>query len=55
MCIYIKKTFRIFNEGYDNYNLKHNIPQELGQISLKINYIEGKNLSVTKTKIRIEL
>ncbi len=24
-------------------------------INLKINYIEGKNLSVTKTKIRVEL
>jgi len=24
--ILFKKTFRIFNEGYDNYNLRHNIP-----------------------------
>ena len=56
MCNFIIiKVFKIFNEGYDNYNLKHNIITELGSINLKVNYIEGKNLSVTKTKIRVEL
>ena len=56
MCNFIIiKVFKIFNEGYDNYNLKHNIITELGSINLKANYIEGKNLSVTKTKIRVEL
>ena len=45
----------MFNEGYDNYNLKENFYQDLGPINLKINYIEGKNLSVTTTKLRVEI
>ena len=29
--------------------------QELFNINLKVNYIEGRNLNVTKTKLRVEL
>jgi hypothetical protein len=41
--------------GYENLNLKHNIPQDLGNIPLEINYIEGKNLGVTKSKLKVEV
>ena len=53
--IYSRCVFQIVNEGYENLNLKHNIPQDLGAIPLEINYIEGKNLGVTKPKLKIEV
>lgn len=33
--------FKVYNEGYENYNLKENIYKDLGPINLNINYIEG--------------
>lgn len=52
---FIKQSFRIFNEGYDNFNLKPVVSQEIGQINLKLNYPEGKNLNITRKKIRVEV
>ena len=42
MCNYNKyKIFKVFNEGYENYNLKEIIYKDLGPINLKMKYIEG--------------
>ena len=47
--------FRIFNEGYDNFNLKPIFSQEMGFINLKLNYPEGKNLNISRKKIKVEI
>ncbi len=55
-CVkFITKIFRIFNEGYDNFNLKPVIAQEMGQINLKLFYPDGKNMNVSRKKIRVEV
>ena len=45
-----KCEFRIYNDGYENMTLRHNIPQELGPVNLSVAYPEKNNLGVTKTK-----
>lgn len=47
--------FRIINEGYDNFNVKPNFSQDLGSINLKLSYPDGKNLNISRKKIKIEL
>jgi hypothetical protein len=55
MRIFLIKIFRIFNEGYDNFNLKPLVSSELGITNLKLNYPDGKNLNVSRKKIRVEI
>ena len=54
-----KCTFRIINDGYENLNLVHNIPNDSSlksdKLDLNITYPDGKNLGITKSKIRVEL
>lgn len=53
-----KCIFRILNDGYENLNLNHSIPQNLSKMDkfdFQVNYIDGKNLGVTKSKLRIEV
>jgi hypothetical protein len=45
-----KCLFRIINDGYENLTLKHMIGQELEGFQVDVNYIEGKNLGITKNK-----
>lgn len=55
-CVNIcKQIFRIFNEGYDNFNLKPVISSDMGITNLKLNYPDGKNLNVSRKKIRVEI
>lgn len=49
-----KCTFRIFNDGYDNMNIKYRVMEELGQINLICRFNEGRGLGVTKNKLRVE-
>jgi len=51
----LKQTFRIFNEGYENFNLKPTISSEVGFLQLKLNYPDGKNMNVSRKKIRVEI
>jgi len=40
-------TFRIINDGYENLNLNYKI-QDIYNLNIKINWIEGRNLGITK-------
>ena len=51
----LRQTFRIFNEGYENFNLKPTISSEVGFLQLKLNYPDGKNMNVSRKKIRVEI
>ena len=46
-----KCVFRIYNDGFENLNLKHMIHQEVGIIDLKLNYLNGKVLGITKKRL----
>lgn len=48
-------TLEITNGGYENINLKHGVAQEFSAIDLKIKYLNGSNLGVTKKQIKVEL
>ncbi|EGR30900.1 hypothetical protein IMG5_121460 [Ichthyophthirius multifiliis] len=49
-----KCIFRIVNDGYENLNLKYKIIQDIQPINVTINWIEGKNLGITKHRIKVE-
>ena len=51
----LRQTFRIFNEGYENFNLKPTISSEVGFLQLKLDYPDGKNMNVSRKKIRVEI
>lgn len=42
-------VFKIINDGFENLMIKHNLPKDIG-FHLDINYLEGKNIGVTKNK-----
>lgn len=47
-------TFEIFNDGYENLNLKHIVVQELSNIDITLSYPNGCNLGITRKKIKVE-
>ncbi|EWS70940.1 flagellar associated protein, putative (macronuclear) [Tetrahymena thermophila SB210] len=47
-------TFRIINDGYENLNLKYKIIQDISNINVTLNWPDGKNLGITKHRIRVE-
>ena len=47
--------FRVINEGYDNFNVKPTFSQDLGYIKLNMYYPDGKNLNISRKKIRVEI
>jgi hypothetical protein len=47
-------SFRIINNGYENLTLNYSIIQEFGNVGLELDFPEGKNLGITKNKIRVE-
>ena len=49
-----KCLFRIINDGYENLNLKFKIIQDVAPIDVKIEFLEGKNLGITKNRIKLE-
>ena len=53
--INLKQTFRIFNEGYENFNLKHKFVFDYNILKLKLIYPEGKTLNVSQKKLRLEV
>lgn len=48
-------VFEITNDGYQNLNLKHLIVQELSNIDINLNYLNGSSLGITKKKIKVEV
>ena len=46
--------FRIINDGYENLNLNC-ISQDIQGNKLEISYPDGKNIGVTKKRVRIEV
>ena len=50
-----RSTFKIINSGYDNLNLKYKIIDELQKVNLEIEFPEGKNLGVTKTRLKVDV
>jgi len=47
-------SFRIYNDGYENLTLKHLIPNDIGNIPIRLDFPEGQNLGVTRDKIRVD-
>jgi len=45
-----KCVFRIFNDGYENMALKEIIHQEMENLNLKVEYLDGKTLGITKSR-----
>lgn len=48
--IVAKCVFRIFNDGYENMALKEVIHQDMQNLNLKVTYLEGKTLGITKSR-----
>ena len=46
--------FRIVNDGYENLNLKYKIIQDISNINVDLNFLEGKNLGITKNRLKIQ-
>jgi hypothetical protein len=49
-----KCVFHIINCGYDNLNLKHKIIEDIAEFHLQLNFVHGKNVSITTNKLRVE-
>lgn len=49
-----KCLFRILNDGYENLSLNYKINKEYGDIGLELDFIDGKNLGITKNKLKLE-
>ena len=49
-----KCLFRILNDGYENLSLNYKINKEYGDIGLELDFIDGKNLGITKNKLKVE-
>jgi len=50
-------TFKIINDGYENLNLKYEIANDVGNLGkdlFRLEFPEGKNLGVTKPKLRVD-
>jgi|JI6StandDraft_1071083.scaffolds.fasta_scaffold10500_1 hypothetical protein len=48
-------SFRIFNDGYENVNLKSQLLDDVANLGLVVSFPEGKNLGITKQKIKVEV
>ena len=46
--------FRIINDGYENLNLKYKIIQDISNINVDLRFLEGKNLGITKNRLKIQ-
>ena len=48
--------FKVINEGYENLNLKDKIRvmEELGNVKINLNFIDGSILGIAKNKCKLE-
>lgn len=49
-----KATFWVCHNGYENQELHCKIASEVGKLPLEIRFPDGKNLGVTKSKVKVE-
>lgn len=49
-----KCTFMVLHNGYENLELRPKIATEVGKLPITLNFPDGKNLGVTKQKIKVE-
>lgn len=49
-----KCQFKVINDGYENLTLKENFSNDFNG-NLKLTYLDGRNLGVTKNKIKLEV
>jgi hypothetical protein len=50
-----RATFYVYhNNGYENLELKPKIANEVGKLPVELRYPEGRNLGLTKPKVKIE-
>jgi hypothetical protein len=49
-----KCVFRITNSGYENLNLKYKIIDDISKLNIDLAFPEGKNLGITKNKVKVE-
>ena len=47
--------FQVLNDGYENVELRYEIREDPGDINLKLHYLDGKQLGITKPKITMEV
>lgn len=48
-------SFRIFNDGYENVNLKHQFLDDVANLGIQVHFPEGKNLGITRQKFKVEV
>lgn len=49
-----KSTFMVCHNGYENLELRPKIATEVGKLPISLNFPDGKNLGVTKQKLKVE-
>ena len=49
-----KCTFVVCHNGYENLELRPKIATEVGKLPITLNFPDGKNLGVTKQKLKVE-
>jgi hypothetical protein len=49
-----KATFMVCHNGYENLELRPKIATEVGKLPITLNFPDGKNLGVTKQKLKVE-
>ena len=49
-----KATFLVCHNGYENLELRPKIATEVGKLPITLNFPDGKNLGVTKQKLKVE-
>jgi hypothetical protein len=49
-----KASFMVLHNGYENLTLQEKIANEVGKLPLQIHFPEGKEIGVTKQKIKVE-
>lgn len=42
------------HNGYENLELKPRIATEVGKLPIKLEFLDGRNLGVTKSKLKVE-
>lgn len=47
--------FRIINEGYDIFNIEPVISKDMGPLNVKVVLPEGKNLNISRKRLRVEI
>ena len=47
--------FKLRNEGFDNIRLEHKIISHIGNLNFKVDYLEGQNIGILKSELKMEI